>query len=87
VYTEVWIEIIADNAKPHIGHHNISKINIFCIDKGWKIIIDSQTTNSPDLNVNDLSFFWSLQKKQMLLKQIVRLRSNYKIFKQLYKNN
>lgn len=49
------VTIQQDNARPHVGKNNVSKLN--GVDG---ITVINQPANSPELNVNDLGFFHSL---------------------------
>jgi hypothetical protein len=60
-YNEQEIEIQWDGAKPHIGLHNIDRINEELHGRGLNIHIIEQPPYSPDLNVCDGSLFRSLQ--------------------------
>lgn len=48
---------------PYTGHDTPQKINETCREGRSIIKLVTQTAQSPDLNVNDLSFFASLKSK------------------------
>jgi len=62
-FTKYPIKIQLDNASPHTGKNNINKLNQECINRNLNIIYKLQCPNSPDLNLNDLSFNNSLSKR------------------------
>ena len=51
-----------DNAKPHVDHNNVACINHFGDMQHPIITLVNQPPQSPELNVNDLGFFYSLSK-------------------------
>ena len=57
-----------DNATPHVGRNTLQKLNDYCTDNGKNVRYTTQPPNSPDLNICDLSFFSSLQKRADRLK-------------------
>ena len=56
------IKIQHDNAKPHVGKGNDFYLNVAGYEDGWDIKLFTQPSQSPDLNVLDLSLFHSLQR-------------------------
>jgi hypothetical protein len=54
------IKLIHDNATPH-SKINMAEFNAKCIELGVNVSINFQPPQSPDLNINDLSFFASIQ--------------------------
>lgn len=62
------VEVLMDNAKPHIGHGNIEKLNVECRKRGLRVIFKTQPANSPDLNLCDASFFHALNSRVNKLK-------------------
>jgi hypothetical protein len=54
------IKLIHDNATPH-SKINMDEFNAKCIELGINVSINFQPPQSPDLNINDLSFFASIQ--------------------------
>ncbi|KAJ0394050.1 hypothetical protein ATCC90586_009234 [Pythium insidiosum] len=57
------IRIQLDNASPHV-EANDSEVLAAGREDGWRIIIDCQPAQSPDLNVIDLGYFNSIQSLQ-----------------------
>jgi hypothetical protein len=53
-----------DGAPPHTARGNTERIESACNVNGWTISIKTQPAQSPDMNLCDLSFFHSLQKRQ-----------------------
>lgn len=58
------IFIQQDGAPPHTKSGIVERIEEACNKDGWEIVLDTQPAQSPDLNLCDLSFFSSLQKRQ-----------------------
>ena len=61
-----WADTIVlqqDNAKPHIGKHNVERINDFGDSGSPNITLINQPPQSPEVNINDLGFFHSLSKR------------------------
>jgi hypothetical protein len=56
------VKIQHDGATPHTGDDNELYLNHAGTDYGWEISFETQPSNSPDLNKNDLCFFHSLQR-------------------------
>jgi predicted rRNA methylase YqxC with S4 and FtsJ domains len=61
-----------DNAKPHIGHGNLDKLNAECLKRHLRVIFKTQPANSPDLNLCDASFFHALNSRVNKLKMQAR---------------
>lgn len=57
------IRIQQDNASPHV-EANDAEVLAAGREDGWRIIIDCQPAQSPDLNVLDLGYFNSIQSLQ-----------------------
>lgn len=57
-----------DGAKAHSGFDNAAKLNEYAAADGWNMEFVTQPAQSPDLNKNDLAFFYSLQQKAKQLK-------------------
>ena len=55
------VTVQEDGATPHTGHDTPSKLNATGREGGWNIKLVTQPAQSPDLNVNDLGFFASLE--------------------------
>ena len=55
------IIIQQDWAKPHTAKVNKERLEALGKADGWNITFDTQPAQSPDLNKNDLAFFYSLQ--------------------------
>jgi hypothetical protein len=62
------VEVLMDNAKPHIGHLNVDKLNTECRKRKLRVIFKTQPANSPDLNLCDASFFHALNSRVNKLK-------------------
>jgi hypothetical protein len=62
------IKIVLDNSPTHQPLWVKEEINNIGKEDGWNIELDYQSAPSPDLNVLDLLFFWSLQKRDDVLK-------------------
>jgi len=62
------IIIQQDGAKPHNGRGNLQALAQAGLRDGWKIIFETQPAQSPDLNKNDLCFFYSLQQQSDVLR-------------------
>ena len=58
-----------DNASTHVGLGTLEKLNSYCRKNGYNISYETQPSNSPDLNICDLSFFNSLKKRADILKR------------------
>ena len=54
------VTIQMDNAKPHAGCGNLTKLNEYGATLTPKVVFILQPANSPDTNINDLCFFNSL---------------------------
>jgi hypothetical protein len=68
------ITLQMDNAKPHVGSHNIQKLNELGLSSGkFTIQCTLQPAKSPDLNKNDMSFFCSLASQAS---KIANVRNN-----------
>lgn len=57
----VYIQM--DNARPHVGKNNVEKLNDFGDNLNPTITVMNQPAQSPDLNINDIGFFNSLNKR------------------------
>jgi hypothetical protein len=57
-----------DGALAHTGKGNVEKFNNLNHDNGWNIEVVTQPARSPDLNINDLSFFRSIKTRVESLK-------------------
>lgn len=66
------ITIQHDGAKPHNGNGNEAVINALGCSDGWKIKVKTQPAQSPDLNILDLGFFYSLKNRAQKLKRQVK---------------
>jgi hypothetical protein len=66
------VEVLMDNAKPHIGHGNLDKLNAECLKRHLRVIFKTQPANSPDLNLCDASFFHALNSRVNKLKMQAR---------------
>ena len=53
-----------DKASTHFGSDFAPFVVAAATDKEWDIRLTKQPANSPDLNINDLSFFRALQSGQ-----------------------
>jgi hypothetical protein len=62
------VEVLMDNAKPHIGHSNVDKLNAECRKRNLRVVFKTQPANSPDLNLCDASFFHALNSRVNKLK-------------------
>jgi hypothetical protein len=58
-----------DNASAHTGHENKAKIEEYIDEQNLDIRLVYQPPHSPDLNICDLAFFASLQKKTNKIKK------------------
>lgn len=52
-----------DNARPHVGKNNVQKLNDFGDSLIPTVTVTNQPTQSPDLNINDIGLFHSLNKR------------------------
>ncbi|CAM9347038.1 unnamed protein product [Sphacelaria rigidula] len=52
-----------DGASPHTGKNNPEILNSAGMGQGWLVELVTQPFQSPDLNINDLSFFASLKSR------------------------
>lgn len=57
----IFIQI--DNARPHVGKNNVQKLNDFGDTLNPTVTVVNQPAQSPELNINDLGFFHSLNKR------------------------
>jgi hypothetical protein len=57
--THLYIQ--QDGAGPHRGHDAMARLDAIGTSGGWHITMITQPAKSPDLNINDLSFFRSLK--------------------------
>ena len=82
------IRIRHDGAPGHTGHGNEELLFQAGQDDGWNIIFETQPSQSPDLNKNDLCFFNSLQtqaeklkeeshSKEVLLQAVIKAYNDY----------
>ena len=55
------IRIQQDGARPHTGGDVVNRIQQYGSTGEWKIIVETQPAQSPDLNILDLGFFHSLK--------------------------
>jgi hypothetical protein len=72
------IIIQQDGAKPHVKKSIQDELDMACKEGGWHISIVTQPPQSPDMNKNDLAFFYSLQC------QVNKLKGKSKDTKILY---
>ena len=61
-----------DGASPHTAHGVIQRLGDYGSTDGWNIKLVTQPPQSPDLNINDLSFFRSLKMRVNSLKKGAR---------------
>ena len=61
IYGSQAVEVQHDGATPHVGKGNEEALNAAGQLKGRNITFLKQPPNSPDMNWNDLAFFYSLQ--------------------------
>ena len=57
------VTIQQDNAKPHIGKNNVSRLNEQGAMALPYVTVSNQPAQSPEFNLDDLGFFHSLSKK------------------------
>jgi hypothetical protein len=57
-----------DNAPGHTGHDNMQRLANFLEEEGYNLQFVLQPSNSPDLNLCDLTFFRSLDAQVNYLK-------------------
>ena len=61
IYGSAVVEVQHDGVTPHVGKGNLDKLNTAGKLKGRSLTLLVRPPNSPDMNRNDLAFFYSLQ--------------------------
>ena len=52
-----------DGAKPHVGEGTVRDLQLAGCGDGWTMEIITQSSQSPDVNINDLGFFNALKSR------------------------
>ena len=63
------VVIQLDGAKPHVARGIQEELQAECLKDGFRITIQRQPPQSPDLNILDLGLFHSLQRRAVELKE------------------